>query len=146
MNTKQKTILLVEDNPDDAELTLASFAQAKLTNNVDVVRDGASALNYLLGEGEFAHRANADLPIVVLLDLGLPKIGGFEVLRVIRSTPKLKRLPVVILTSSDEETDRLQSYDLGANSFVRKPIDFCNFTEAISQLGIYWSMINQPCS
>ncbi len=145
MMIKQHTILLVEDNPDDAELTLAGFAMAKLSNPVDVVRDGASALNYLNGTAEFAHRANTELPIVVLLDLGLPKIGGFEVLRTIRSTPKLKRLPVVILTSSDEETDRLQSYDLGANSFVRKPIDFGSFAKAVAQLGVYWTLINQPC-
>jgi CheY-like chemotaxis protein len=137
MNTK--SILLVEDNPDDEALTLRALKKNNIANEVRVVRDGAEALDYLLGGGDDPGRA---LPQVVLLDLKLPKIEGLEVLRRLRAHPRTKRLPVVILTSSAEEKDRLAGYDLGANSYVRKPVDFIEFTEAVRNLGLYWLVLN----
>jgi two-component system, response regulator len=138
----RNVILLVEDNPDDVDLTLRAFARANVANEVVVVSDGAEALEYLFATQRYAHRRADDLPQVVLLDLKLPKVDGHEVLRAIRSHETTRRLPVVVLTSSNEERDILASYDLGANSFVRKPVDFAQFLEAARQLGLYWLVLN----
>jgi CheY-like chemotaxis protein len=141
---KTKAILLVEDNRQDEQLILRSLRKVNLVNAVDVVRDGQQALDYLFGTGEFASRADLPLPTVVLLDIGLPRVSGLEVLERLRATPRTRLLPVVILTSSDEERDRLRSYENGANSFVRKPLDFAEFAETVARLGIYWLATNQP--
>jgi CheY-like chemotaxis protein len=143
MNTN-KTILLVEDNPQDEKLVLRALRKVNLANHVDVVRDGQQALDYLFREGEFAGREGVDLPTVVLLDVGLPRVSGLEVLKRLRSDPRTHLQPVVILTSSDEERDRLGSYEDGANSFVRKPLDFAEFAETVARLGIYWLAVNKP--
>ena len=137
-------ILLVEDNPDDEALTLRALRKANVGNDVNVVRDGVEALDFLFGAGPFAERDTAVMPQVVLLDLKLPKVDGLEVLRRIRADERTKLLPVVILTSSDEEQDRIAGYALGANSYVRKPVDFAQFAEAVRQLGLYWLVLNQP--
>jgi len=139
----KKTILLVEDNPDDVDLTLRAFKKSLIANEVIVARDGAEALDYLTGTGLYAGRNANELPQVVLLDLHLPKISGLEVLRAIRADPNTKLLPVVILTSSAEENDILESYGLGANSYIRKPVDFEQFLDAARQLGLYWLVLNQ---
>lgn len=139
-----KTILLVEDNPQDEKLILRALRKVNLANQVDVVRDGQQALDYLFREGEFAGREGDDLPTVVLLDIGLPRVSGLEVLKRLRSAPRTQLQPVVILTSSDEERDRLASYKDGANSFVCKPLDFNEFAETVARLGIYWLAINKP--
>lgn len=136
-------ILLVEDNAQDEMLTLRSLRKVNLANEVEVVRDGQQALDYLLGQGEFAGRADRPLPAVVLLDLGLPRVGGLEVLTRLRAEHRTRLLPIVILTSSDEEQDRLQSYLGGANSFVRKPVDFAEFAETVARLGVYWLAVNE---
>jgi two-component system, response regulator len=136
-------ILLVEDNPDDEALTLRAFRKNNVTNEVVVARDGAEALDYLFGTGAYANRDLTSLPRVVILDLKLPKIDGLEVLRRIRSTAQTKLLPVVILTSSNEERDRLEGYGLGANSYVRKPVNFAEFVDAVRQLGLYWLLLNE---
>ncbi len=135
------SILLVEDNPDDVLLTLRAFKRALVANPIQVVNDGEEALAYLLGE---AGKEPPQLPAVILLDLNLPKIDGLTVLRRLRADERTRRLPVVVLTSSREERDIVGSYDLGANSFVRKPVDFDQFVEAARQLGLYWLMLNQP--
>ncbi|HET6202150.1 MAG TPA: response regulator [Planctomycetota bacterium] len=140
----RKPILLVEDNPDDEALTLRAFRRSRIANEVVVARDGAEALDYLFGAGKHAGRDPNDLPSVVLLDLKLPKIDGLQVLRRIRSDPRTRLLPVVILTSSIEERDRLSGYELGANSYVRKPVDFDQFAGAAEQLGLYWLVLNEP--
>ena len=139
----RNVVLLVEDNPDDEELTRLAFDQSNIANDLTVVRDGAEALDYLFASGRYAGRASDLNPQVVLLDLKLPKIDGLEVLRRIRSDPRTKLLPVVILTSSDEEQDMVRGYSLGANSYVRKPVDFGGFAEAVRQLGLYWLVLNQ---
>ena len=131
-----KTILLVEDNPDDEALTLRAFQKNNITNAVAVARDGAEALAYL--------SSGTDLPQLVLLDLKLPKVDGLEVLRRLRADARTRLLPVVILTSSTEERDLVESYRLGANSYVRKPVDFVEFVDAVRQLGLYWLLLNQP--
>jgi len=131
-------ILLVEDNPNDAELALYALKKHKIANKVDVVNDGAQALEYVFSEGPYAHRKPTDLPMVILLDLKLPKINGLEVLHRIKSDPRTRTVPVVILTSSREESDVLRSYQLGVNSYIVKPIDFEEFTEAMRQVGTYW--------
>jgi two-component system response regulator len=141
---RTRTILLVEDNPDDVELTLHAFQESQSANEIVVVRDGAEALEYLFVSGRYAARDASMGPEVVLLDLKLPKVDGLEVLRRIRADARTRRLPVVILTSSKEEQDMLRSYDLGANSFVRKPVDFVAFIEAARQLGLYWLVLNEP--
>jgi two-component system response regulator len=141
---RRNTILLVEDNPDDEELTKRAFEVCKLSNEIVVVRDGMEALDYLFATGTHADRDPELLPQVVLLDLNLPKIDGLEVLRRIRADARTRRLPVVVLTSSSEERDIVQSYDLGANSFVRKPVDFFRFIDAAQQLGLYWLVLNSP--
>ncbi len=139
-----KSILLVEDNPDDETLTLRALAKNNITNEVVVARDGALALDYLFGTGQYQGRDTRILPQVVLLDLKLPKIDGLEVLRRLRADERTKFLPVVILTSSNEETDMVDSYGFGANSYVRKPVEFSQFLEAVRQLGLYWLLINEP--
>jgi two-component system response regulator len=138
------TILLVEDNPDDVELTLRAFERSHLANDIVVARDGAEALDYLFATGAHAGRDPSVMPDVILLDLNLPKLDGLEVLRRVRADERTRRLRVVILTSSKEERDVLRSYDLGANSFVRKPVDFVEFGEAARQLGLYWLVLNEP--
>ncbi len=137
----EKTILLVEDNADDELLTLRALQKNNIKNEVVVARDGVQALDYLLGDGNPTEHPHA-LPQVVLLDIKLPKIDGLEVLRRLRADERTKLLPVVILTSSNEERDRLSGYNLGANSYVRKPVDFEHFTEAARQLGLYWLVLN----
>ena len=140
----KKTILLVEDTRQDELLILRSLTKINLGNGVDVVRDGQQALDYLFREGEFAGRAGTDLPTVVLLDVHLPRVSGLEVLARLRADPRTRLLPIVILTSSDEERDRWRSYETGANSFVRKPLDFTKFAETVARLGIYWLATNEP--
>ncbi len=139
-----KVILLVEDSPDDVELTLRSFRKHNITNKVVVARDGAEALDWLFGTGTHAGRDVGDMPTVILLDLKLPKVDGFEVLKRIRADRRTKLLPVVILTSSKEEEDRFNGYELGANSYVQKPVDFEQLSEAVRQLGLYWLLLNEP--
>jgi len=141
--TRTNIILLVEDNADDIELTLRAFRKSKIVNELVVARDGVEALDYLLATGTHAGRDSSSNPVVVLLDLKLPKIGGLEVLKRMRAEERTRRTPVVVLTSSGEEKDILSSYDLGANSFVRKPVDFSRFVEAAQQLGLYWLVLNQ---
>ena len=140
---RSRIILLVEDNPDDADLTLAAFEESKTLNEIVVARDGEEALEYLFATGSFAERDPKLMPQVVLLDLKLPKLDGLEVLRRVRADERTRRLPVVVLTSSNEERDIIRSYDLGANSFVQKPVDFGQFMEAARQLGLYWLVLNQ---
>ena len=140
----EKVILLVEDNPDDEELTLRALAKSNIMNRVVVARDGALALDYLFVRGDFATRDPKETPQVILLDLKLPKLDGLEVLRQLRADPRTKLLPVVILTSSREEQDILRGYDLGANSYIQKPVDFTQFVDAVRQLGLYWLVLNQP--
>lgn len=139
-----KAILLVEDNPQDEMLIVRALRNINLANQLDVARDGQQALDYLFQEGEFAGRAGADLPAVVLLDINLPRVNGLEVLRQLRADPRTRLLPVAILTSSDEERDRLRSYENGANSFVRKPLEFAEFAETVARMGIYWLVVNKP--
>jgi two-component system response regulator len=139
---EDKTILLVEDNPDDEALTLRVFKKSNILNKVVVTRDGAEALDYLFGTGRYTGRDTSLMPQVILLDLKLPKVDGLEVLRRLRTDERTKLLPVVILTSSDEERDIVDSYSLGANSYVHKPVDFGQFAEAIRQLGLYWLVLN----
>jgi len=140
----EKIILIVEDNPQDELLMLRALRKAHIANRIDVVRDGQQALDYLFNQGEFAQVEHREPPVIILLDISLPRLSGLEVLRTIRATPQTTLLPVVILTSSDEERDRLASYENGANSFVRKPLDFSEFAETVARLGIYWVAINQP--
>jgi two-component system response regulator len=136
-------ILLVEDNSSDEELTLLALKKAKIANKVVVVRDGAEAVDYLFAQGQYADRDPMDIPQVVLLDLNLPKLSGLEVLRLIREKPRTKLLPVVILTSSSEDRDLLEGYTSGANSYLVKPVDFTQFSEAVAQLGLYWLVLNR---
>lgn len=139
----EPTLLLVEDNPDDVELTRRAFARGSVPSQLVVARDGEEALDYLLASGAHAGRDPLDLPHAVLLDLKLPKISGLDVLRRIRATTATRHLPVIILTTSREERDITSSYDLGANSYVRKPVDFAQFVEAARQLGLYWLTLNE---
>ncbi|HEY1170569.1 MAG TPA: response regulator [Verrucomicrobiae bacterium] len=141
MNEKQ--ILLVEDNPDDVELTLRAFKKNHILNCLQVVTDGAEALDYLFGMGKFAGRDTSYQPTVILLDLKLPKVDGMEVLKAIRGDARTKLIPVVILTSSKEEVDIVNGYSNGANSYIRKPVEFEKFIEAVGQLGLYWLLLNE---
>jgi two-component system response regulator len=139
----ERSILLVEDNPNDEALTLRALKKSNILNPVVVARDGAEALDYLFGRGDYQGRKSDGYPEVVLLDLKLPKVDGLEVLRQLRADDRTKLLPVVVLTSSVEEQDLLRGYALGANSYVRKPVDFNQFVEAVKQLGLYWLVLNQ---
>ena len=138
-----KMILLVEDNPDDEALTVRALKKNKIANNLAIVRDGAEALDFLFFTGAYAERDPQEIPEVILLDLKLPKVDGLEVLRRIRADERTRLLPVVVLTSSKDEQDLIKSYKLGANSYVRKPVDFSQFVEAIRQLGMYWLVLNE---
>jgi two-component system response regulator len=140
---ESKVILLVEDNPDDEALTLRAFAKNNMGNRIIVVRDGAEALDWLMRRGPYADRRDPD-PQVVLLDLKLPKVDGLEVLRQLRDDPRTKLLPVVILTSSKEESDLVRGYELRANSYIRKPVDFARFVESVREIGMYWLVLNEP--
>ena len=139
-----RVILLVEDNPDDEALTLRALRKNNIVNEVVVARDGVEALDYLFGTGAYAGRDVSQLPKLVLLDLNLPRLDGLEVLKRIRSEPTTQIVPVVVLTSSKEDRDLVESYRLGANSYVRKPVDFVEFVEAARQLGLYWLVLNEP--
>jgi two-component system, response regulator len=139
-----KIILLVEDNPDDEALTLRALKKNNIRNEVVVAKDGVEALDYLFGTGPHAGRDLGVMPQIILLDLKLPRVDGFEVLRRLREDPRTKLLPIVILTTSNEEHDRIKGYGLGANSFVRKPVQFDQFIEAVRQLGLYWLILNEP--
>ncbi len=139
-----KIILLVEDNPDDEALTLRALTQNKIVNEVVVARDGAEALDYLFATGAYAGRDLTAMPQLILLDLKLPKIDGLEVLQSLRADPRTRLLPVVILTSSGEDRDVVESYRHCANSYIRKPVDFAQFIEAVRQLGLYWLVLNEP--
>jgi two-component system response regulator len=136
-------ILLVEDNPNDLELALYALKRNKLVNHIEVARDGAEALEFIFARGAYAGRRLENGPKVILLDLKLPKVDGLEVLRQIRSDPRTKTIPVVILTASHEDRDIMESYQLGVNSYITKPVDFDQFTEAVRQLGFYWLLLNQ---
>lgn len=138
-----KMILLVEDNPDDEELTLRALRKSKLTNDIAVTRDGTEALEFLFCEGQYADRDSSHMPAVVLLDLKLPKLNGLDVLQRIRADERTKLIPVVILTSSSEDEDMINSYTSGANSYVRKPVAFSQFADAVSELGLYWMLLNE---
>ena len=140
----QIEILLVEDNPNDVELTLHVLKKYNLGNRIEVVRDGAEALEFIFCTGKYAHRSIENSPKVILLDLKLPKVDGLEVLRRVKSDPRTRTIPVVVLTSSREERDIVESYRLGVNSYITKPVDFEQFTEAVRQLGFYWVLLNQP--
>jgi two-component system response regulator len=139
----EKTILLVEDNPNDEELTLRALRKANIANEVAIARDGQEALDFLFGTGKYAGRELPTMPAVVLLDLKLPKLDGIDVLQRIRADPRTRLVPVVVLTSSSEDEDMVRSYQSGANSYVRKPIEFSAFANAVTQLGMYWVLINQ---
>lgn len=137
-------ILLVEDNPNDVELTLHALKENNLSNHIEVVRDGAEALDFIFGQGDYSHRGSDRHPRVILLDLKLPKVDGLEVLKRLKSDPHARMIPVVVLTSSREERDIVESYQLGVNSYIVKPVDFEQFTEAVRGLGMYWLLLNQP--
>jgi len=140
----EKTILLIEDNPSDVLLTKRALSKAGITNKIVIADDGEVALDYLFGTGAYAGRDLSDLPVLTLLDLNLPKVSGLEVLRRIREDARTRRLPVVILTTSNEQSDVGAGYDLGVNSYITKPVDFNQFAHAVEQLGLYWLLLNHP--
>jgi two-component system response regulator len=142
--SRSRIILLVEDNPDDVVLARRAFEQSPVLNTMVTAGDGEEALHYLFASGTYAGRDQSVMPEIVLLDLKMPKLDGFAVLRRVRADPRTRRLPVVVLTSSNDQDDIARSYDLGANSFVRKPVDFAQFVEAARQLVLYWLMLNEP--
>ncbi len=144
MNERPIEILLVEDNPNDVELALHALKKNNIANRIEVVRDGAEALDFIFCTGAYASRSIDHAPKVILLDLKLPKVDGLEVLRQIKSDPRTRAIPVVVLTSSREERDIVESYNLGVNSYIVKPVDFEQFTEAVHTLGLYWLLLNQP--
>jgi two-component system, response regulator len=141
--TQKNILLLVEDNPDDEELTLLAFEQSQISNEVVVAHDGVEALDYLLGTGMYAERDISVMPALILLDLQLPRINGLEVLQRLRANQRTKLLPVVILTTSNEQQDLINSYSLGCNSYIRKPVDYDQFMTAVQQLGMYWLSLNE---
>ena len=141
---REKTILLVEDNPDDEQLALRALRKRNISNPIVVCRDGAEALEYVFGTGKYEGRSPAEFPAITLLDLKLPKVDGLTVLKRIRADERTRLMPVVVLTSSNQEADIIRSYELGANSYVRKPIEFEQFMEAVNQLGLYWMLLNEP--
>jgi two-component system response regulator len=143
MKSANNVILLVEDNPDDAKLTLRAFKQSNIANPITVVKDGVEALDFLFARGAYIDRSGEPLPILIVLDLKLPRLDGHGVLKAVRADERTKLIPVVIMTSSREEQDIVASYSLGANSYIRKPVDFAEFVEAAKLLGIYWLMLNQ---
>jgi CheY-like chemotaxis protein len=143
-DVNQVEILLVEDNPDDVELTTRALKKMNLANRLYVVRDGAEALDFIYGEGKYQERSVKNLPRLILLDLKLPKINGIEVLRKVKSDERTKYMPVVVLTSSSEERDMVDSYHLGANSYIVKPVEFEKFANAVSEVGYYWMVLNKP--
>ncbi len=143
MKDRPIEILLVEDNPNDVELALHALKKNNIANRIEVVRDGAEALEFLFATGAYADRQNAENPRVILLDLKLPKVDGLEVLRQIKADPRTRAIPVVVLTSSREDRDVVESYNLGVNSYIVKPVDFEQFTESVRQLGMYWLLLNQ---
>ena len=140
---KNKIILLAEDNPDDVKLTLRALKKSNILNDVVVAQDGVEALDYLFGTGKFEGRDTRIMPQMILLDLKMPRVDGLEVLHRMREDERTKVLPVVILTTSSEDKDRIESYRLGANSYIRKPVDFNQFVEAVQQLGLYWLVLNE---
>ncbi|HEX4343400.1 MAG TPA: response regulator [Verrucomicrobiae bacterium] len=142
MNTIE--LLLVEDNPDDLEMTLHALREGKVVNRIQVARDGAEALDFIFCEGAFAGRKMEDGPKVILLDLKLPKVDGREVLARIKGDPRTKKIPVIVLTSSKEQSDVFETYDLGVNSYIVKPVNFEQFVSAVQELGVYWLLLNQP--
>lgn len=144
MDQMSKTILLVEDNPDDVKLTLRAFKRNNMLNPIIVARDGVEALDFLFARGAYTERSGKPLPTLIVLDLKLPRLDGLAVLKAVRADEQTRLIPVVIMTSSKEEQDLIQSYSLGANSYVRKPVNFAEFLEAVRLLGIYWLMTNQP--
>ncbi len=144
MTEKSIEILLVEDNPNDVELTLLALKDNNLTNPIHVVRDGAEALEFIFATGAYAQREINHIPKVILLDLKLPKVDGLEVLRRVKGDPRTRAIPVVVLTSSREERDIVESYKLGVNSYIAKPVDFEQFTQAVRTFGLYWLLLNQP--
>jgi two-component system response regulator len=137
---QSQTLLIIEDNPDDLELTLLAFEQTELKANIIIARDGVEAINYFLSQNQ----ALAPLPDLILLDLQMPRLNGLEVIREIRANPRTKLLPIVILTTSHEESDRLQGYGLGCNSYIRKPVEYSEFVNVMKQLGMYWLVLNSP--
>lgn len=137
-------ILLVEDNPSDLELALHALRRNNLANHIEIVRDGAEALDFIFATGAFSHRDVENGPRVILLDLKLPKVDGLEILRRVKADPRTRLIPIVVLTSSREERDIVESYELGVNSYITKPVDFDQFTEAVRALGFYWLLLNQP--
>jgi two-component system, response regulator len=143
MITSDVEILLVEDNPNDIELTIHALKLNNIVNSIEIVRDGAEALDYLFATGMYAQRDTNQHPRVILLDLKLPKIDGLEVLKRIKADPRTQSIPVVVLTSSRQETDLVESYHLGVNSYIRKPVDFEQFTEAVRTIGMYWLLLNE---
>ena len=144
MTINEVEILLVEDNPNDVELTLRALKKRNLANKVHVVKDGAEALEFIFSTGAYAERDINQIPKVILLDLKLPKVDGLEVLRKVKSDERTKVIPVVVLTSSKEESDLVESYRLGANSYITKPVDFDKFAQIVSEMGLYWLLVNQP--
>lgn len=143
-NLNQVEILIVEDNPNDAEMALRALKKNKLTNNVLVVEDGEDALNFIFRKGKYSERNSESSPRMILLDLKLPKVDGLEVLKEIKSNPETKMIPVIVLTSSKEESDIVESYKLGVNSYIVKPVDFDKFVDAVRDLGLYWLLLNEP--
>ncbi|MBI5190362.1 MAG: response regulator [Nitrospirae bacterium] len=141
---KDKRILLVEDNPDDVELTLRALKKNNILNEVVVARDGVEAVDYVFGTGSYEGRDISELPMIVLLDLKLPRMDGIEVLKMLRENEATKMLPVIILTSSKEESDLIKGYSLGCNSYIRKPVDFTQFSDTVRQIGLYWLLLNVP--